>query len=29
MSIGFGVVSSVDDLFNSNLEVADAKVIKD
>lgn len=28
MSIGFGVVSSVDDLFNSNLEVADAKVIK-
>lgn len=28
MSIGFGVVSSVDDLFNSNLEVANAKVIK-
>lgn len=28
MSIGFGVVSSVDDLFNSNLEVATARVIK-
>ena len=28
MSIGFGVVSSVDDLFNSNLEVATAGVIK-
>ena len=28
MSIGFGVVSSVEDLFNSNLEVATAGVIK-